>query len=221
MRADELLASLKARFKGNKANEIIIGADDIADWPDGVFIMFEQGKFLVPADPANCIECSRCEEACFMPVEILPAVAGRPARAIIVCNRRDDVGRVGIEFSRLRQWKLSRAALEMIETHFILSGNGKDDPSLKKSKAPVAFRTALRDLLVEVDKRAKNQGLDFSPAAMPGRKVDFQALANAYDAELRGLAAATFDDYLIGICTFCRGARETDFYRRLFPEAFK
>lgn len=221
MRADELLASLKARFKGNKANEIIIGADDIADWPEGVFAIFEQGKFLVPADPANCIECTGCEEACFRPVEILPAVASRPARAFIVCNQRDDVGRVGIEFSQLRQWILSRAALEKIELHSILSGEGGNAARLKKSKAPAAFRAALRDLLVEIDRRAKKQELDFSPAAMPGRKVDFQALADNYDAELRGLAAATFDDYLIGICTFCRGARETDFYRRLFPEAFK
>lgn len=221
MRADELLASLKARFKANKANEIIIGADDVADWPEGVFAMFEQGKLLMPAYPANSIECPGCEEACFMPVEILPAVASRPARAFIACNQRDDVGRVGVEFSRLRQWKLSRAALERIESQFILAGEIGNDGSLKKSKAPAAFRTALRDLLAEIDKRANNQGLNFSPAAMPGRKVDFQALANAYDAELGGLAAATFDDYLIGICTFCRGARETDFYRRLFPEAFK
>ena len=220
MRADELLASLKARFKGNKANEIIIGAEDIADWPEGVFIMFEQGQFLVPADHANYIECPRCEEACFMPVEILPAVASRPARAFIVCNQRDDVGRVEIEFSRLRQWKLSLAALEKIESHFILSGNGKNDTSLKKSKAPAAFRAALRDLLVEVSRRAKNQGLDFSSASMPGRKVDFQAIADKFDSVLEH-TPRTFDDYLEGVCTFRRGARKTDFYVKLFPECFK
>ena len=83
------------------------------------------------------------------------------------------------------------------------------------------FRAALLDLLAEIGRRAEAQGLHFSPAAMPGRKVDFKALADAYDAELRGLALATFDDYLIGIGAFRRGARETDFYRRLFPEAFK
>lgn len=221
MRADELLASLKARFKGNKADEIIIGADELADWPDGVFAGFEQDKLLAQAAPASNMECTGCEEACLMPVNILPPDAGRPARAFIVCTERDDMGRVAVEFPRLRQWRMTRTALEKIESRFILAGNGDGDASLKKGKAPPAFRAALLDLLAEIGRRAEAQGLHFSPAAMPGRKVDFKALADAYDAELRGLALATFDDYLIGIGAFRRGARETDFYRRLFPEAFK
>jgi hypothetical protein len=221
VRADELLVSLKARFKGNKADEIIIGADELADWPDGVFATFEQDKLVTQAAPAGSIECTGCEDACFMPVNILPPEAGRPARAFIACTERDDVGRVRVEFPRLRQWRMTRTALEKIESRFILAGNGNSDSSLKKAKAPAAFRAALLDLLAEIGRRAEAQGLHFSPAVMPSRKVDFKALADAYDAELRGLALATFDDYLIGICTFRRGARETDFYRRLFPEAFK
>ncbi len=221
MRADELLASLKARFKGNKADEIIIGADELADWPDGVFAAFEQDKLLTQAAPASNIECTGCESACFMTVQILPPGAGRPSRAFIVCTEREDVGRVHVDFARLGQWRMTRKALERIESRFILARNGDGDSRLKKGKAPPAFRAALLDLLAEIDKRAKTRELDFSPAAMPGRKVDFKALADAYDAELGGLSLATFDDYLIGICTFRRGARETDFYRCLFPEAFK
>lgn len=221
MRADELLASLKARFKGNKADEIIVGADELADWPDGTFATFEQDKLLTQAVPASSIECTGCEDACFMPVNILSPEAGRPARAFIVCTERNDMGRVAVEFPRLRQWRMTRTALEKIESRFILAGNSDGDSGLKKSKAPPPFRAALLDLLAEVGRRAEAQGLNFSPAAMPGRKMDFKALADAYDVELRGLALATFDDYLIGLCTFHRGARETDFYRRLFPEAFK
>ena len=221
MRPDELLASLRARFKGSKVAEIVIGADEAADWPEGAFATLEQDKLLTQTTPASSIECTGCEEACFMTVNILPTEAGRPARAFIVCTERDDMGRVKVEFPRLRQWRMTRTALEKIESRFILAGNGGSDSSLKKSKARPAFRAALIALLGEIDKRAKARGLDFSPTAMPGRKVDFKALADAYDAELRGLAVATFDDYLIGMCTFRRGARETDFYRRLFPEAFK
>lgn len=221
IRADELLATLKARFKRSKADEIVIGADEVADWPDGTFASFEQDKLLTQMSPASSIECTGCEEACFMPVNILPADAGRRARAFIVCNKRDDIGWVGVEFPRLRQWRMTRIALEKIESRFILAGNSNSDSSLTKSKARPAFRAALIDLLSEIDKRAKAHGVDFSPTAMPGRKVDFKALADAYDVELRGLAVTTFDDYLVGICTFRRGARETDFYRRLFPEAFR
>ncbi len=224
MRADEWLASLKARFKDGKVGEILIGADEVADWPEGAFAAFENDRLLAPATPADTLVCLGCEEACFMPVNILPAEAGRPTRAFIACDQRDDMGRVRVEFSRLRQWRLSRAALEKVEAKFILVDNHDNhgtEVALKKSKAPATFRAALRDLLAEIDERAKAQGLDFSPAAMPGRKVDFKALADAYDAELGGLAIATFDDYLVGMCSFRRGARETDFYRRLFPEAFK
>ena len=221
MRADELLASLKARFKGNKADEIIIGADELVDWPEGVFATFEQDKLVTQAAPASSIECTGCEDACFMSVNILPPEAGRPARAFIVCTERDDVGRVKVDFARLRQWRMTSTALEKIESRFILAGSGDADSDLKKSKAPPAFRTALLDLLAEIGRRAETQGSHFSPAAMPGRKADFKALADAWDAELRGLALATFDDYLVGICTFRRGARETDFYRGLFPDAFK
>ena len=221
MRTDELLASLKARFKGNKADEIVIGADELADWPEGIFDVFEQDNLLTQAAPASSIECTGCEEACFMLVNILPPEAGRPARAFIVCAERDNVGRVGVDLARLRQWRMTRTALDKIKSRFILAGNGGSDVSLKKTKAPRAFRAALFDLLAEIGRRAEVRGLHFSPVAMPGRKVDFKALADAYDAELRGLALATFDDYLIGICTFRRGARETDFYRRLIPEAFK
>jgi hypothetical protein len=55
---------------------------------------------------------------------------------------------------------------------------------------------------------------------MPGRKVDFQAVADKFDSALE-FAPRTFDDYLDGLCSFKRGARESNFYAELFPEYFK
>ena len=90
---------------------------------------------------------------------------------------------------------------------------------LKMSKAPMRFCNALKRLLIEVQKRADAQAQPFDPMAMPGRKVDFQALADKFDPALE-YTQRTFDDYLAGLCTFKRGARVTDFYTKLFPEFF-
>ena len=42
-----------------------------------------------------------------MPVDIAPAINARPSRAFIVCDKRDDIGRVAVDVSRLRQWTFS------------------------------------------------------------------------------------------------------------------
>lgn len=38
-----------------------------------------------------------------MPVHVFPAEGGRLARALITCDKRDDVGRVVVDFRRLEQ----------------------------------------------------------------------------------------------------------------------
>lgn len=86
-----------------------------------------------------------------------------------------------------------------------------------KSKAPKAFCDALEVLLCEIESLSRNKGIDFQRGSMPGRKIDFQELANKFDAELRH-TERTFSDYIKGICSFQKGARESDFYRKLFPD---
>lgn len=98
------------------------------------------------------------------------------------------------------------------------SGSSNDGPV--KRKAPDAFVAALISLIGEISKRADRADVAFSPFAMPGRKKDFLAVAAKYDP-LLDRPFSTFDSYLSGIVQFCRGARETDFYKRLFPEFFK
>lgn len=98
------------------------------------------------------------------------------------------------------------------------SGNSNDGPV--KRKAPDAFVAVLISLIGEISKRAEQAGVSFSPSAMPGRKQDFLVVAAKYD-QLLDKPMGTFDDYLSGLVRFCRGARETDFYQRLFPEFFK
>ena len=219
MRPDDLLESLKTRFAKGKAGYITISADEIAEWPDGLFNELHKANLLTQAAPTNVLECRGCEQLCFMPVNIVAAENGRKARAFIACDKRDDVGRVPVAFARLEQWAMTHTAFDKILNGFILSASTTEQ-SLKRSKAPLAFRISLEGLLKEIITRAAKQGVQFDVRAMPGRKLDFQELANLWDSELRH-TARTFDDYLQGICAFKRGARETDFYRTLFPECFK
>lgn len=95
-----------------------------------------------------------------------------------------------------------------------------DDETISKhSKASREFCASLDKLISEVDSRAKKGNINFQRGSMPGRKIDFQELADRWDAELKH-TKRTFSDYIKGICTFRRGARETSFYRDLFPELF-
>ena len=222
MRPDELLESLKARFAKGKSGRISISADEIAEWPNGLFDSLFKANLLQPIAPASMLECRGCEELCFMPINVLPAESKRAARAFIVCDKRDDVGRVSVDFARLKQWAISYTAFGKMQSSFFLPAAARDDEkqTIKKSKAPLAFRLALKGLLEEVNVRAIKLGDSFDLHAMPGRKRDFQEVANGFDPELRH-TRRTFDDYLKGICWFTRGARETDFYRNLFPECFK
>lgn len=59
------------------------------------------------AQPAQVIECRGCEQNCLMPVHIRPAENPNPARAFIACDKRDDIGRVQVDFSRLEQWQMT------------------------------------------------------------------------------------------------------------------
>lgn len=221
MLSADLLESLKIRLAQNKSGRIVIGADEIAEWPDGFFDDLFKAKLISQHSPANSVECRGCEEYCFMPVNVFAAEGSRPARAFVACDKRDDVGRVTVEFSRLAQWTMTQSAFEKVAATFIVGTQSTGKTTLRKSKAPTAFRDAMTLLLAEISRRAKAQGIAFDSSAMPGRKVDFKAMADGYDMEFSSLTLRTFDDYLDGLCSFKRGARETDFYRNLFPECFK
>lgn len=105
MTASDLLETVLDRLGSAEAAEAFFGADETADWPPGVLDVFLTHGLLRRAQPAQVIECRGCEENCFMPVHVFPAEGGRPARALIACDKRDDVGRVEVDFRRLKQWQ--------------------------------------------------------------------------------------------------------------------
>jgi len=86
--------------------------DEVKNWPDGQLALFEKIGLLHQAQPMHVIDCDGCEETCpSMPVTIDPGREDRPARAYITCDKRDDIGRVKVEFDRLKQWLLTEMQL--------------------------------------------------------------------------------------------------------------
>ena len=86
-------------------------ADEAKNWPDGKLALFEKIGLLKIAQPMTEIECDGCEESCYMPITIFPVSESKPARAYITCDKRDDIGRVKVEFDRLKRWQLSEMQL--------------------------------------------------------------------------------------------------------------
>ena len=63
-----------------------------------------------------------------MPVHVLPARNGRASRAYVACDRHENVGRVKIAMSRLRQWQITEAQIaRWVSGALGLKGNPEHD----------------------------------------------------------------------------------------------
>ncbi|TXI38903.1 MAG: hypothetical protein E6Q59_05830 [Nitrosomonas sp.] len=79
--------------------------DEVKGWPPGVLDELVAISLLQPMQPVNVIECDGCEENCIMPVTIYPVQEDKPGKAFITCDKRDDIGRVPVDFRRMQQWQ--------------------------------------------------------------------------------------------------------------------
>lgn len=80
--------------------------DEVKDWPAGVLDLLVTSGLLQQAQQRDTIECDGCEENCInMRVEVYPAQEDKPGRAFITCDKRDDMGRVRVDFRRMEQWQ--------------------------------------------------------------------------------------------------------------------
>lgn len=108
----ELLLNQLAAVDGDVLK---VGVDDYADVSDSMWSTFVDLGILQKASPALRIGCDGCEERCpSMPVHRISASDLSPARAFIVCESRDDIGRVPVDFERLNQWQVSMRQLAQV-----------------------------------------------------------------------------------------------------------
>lgn len=104
------LAALIARLPARAAGSAEWTAAELADWPAADVAALNAAGLLNMGDPARSAECPGCEHACYLPVDVVPR-PGRAALLFIVCEKRDDIGRVDVPAAALERWRLTSQGL--------------------------------------------------------------------------------------------------------------
>jgi hypothetical protein len=106
-----LLADLVAPLAGAEAGGVLLPAAELNGAPAGCLDALSGHGLLAPAEPARATICDGCERCCVMEVERDASAGAGRERAFILCDKRDDIGRVQVDPDRLRQWQVTRAGL--------------------------------------------------------------------------------------------------------------
>ena len=102
---DRLLTDLAERLGASRDDRILVQPDDLVGvGPEGVEILCHQG-LLVPDEPARMVICDGCDRGCVMEVALAAGLGRATSRAFVVCDKRDDIGRVPVDAERLRRWQ--------------------------------------------------------------------------------------------------------------------
>ena len=97
------LAELLARLGAAPGRAVVFSADELQHWPGDAVVALKADGALRPGKPGDTAVCPGCERACVMPVQQRQRPS-RPAAAFVVCDKRDDIGRVPLEPAHLERW---------------------------------------------------------------------------------------------------------------------
>ncbi len=95
----------------SNTDKFLCSADEISAWPKEAVDHLIKAGLIESAPPTLIIDCDGCEQNCLMEVNVLPAQNKLPARAFISCDKRDDIGRVPVDFDRLQRWQITTESL--------------------------------------------------------------------------------------------------------------
>jgi len=87
------------------------GIDEIREWRPGDLEALEATGLLRPAEHATSVTCDGCGDGCLADVEFVGGGDEGPLRAYVVCQERDDIGRVAVPLERLKRWGVDLSAL--------------------------------------------------------------------------------------------------------------
>ena len=126
MTLDDLLQELIQHLDSH--GEGAFAWEQVREWPQGAVDIFQNAGWIKPKAPAKSVVCPGCEENCFMPVHVSPAVRGKPVRAFVACVIRDDMGRIPIPLNYLQQWQVTESQVAgWIADSLELKGKPKRD----------------------------------------------------------------------------------------------
>jgi len=106
MTPEAAFTELLDRVAALQGVSVLINGDELAQWPGEAVTAMKAQQLITRARPASSAVCPGCEEECVMPVHAIPASSREPA-LFIVCDKRDDIGRVPVADAQLEQWQAS------------------------------------------------------------------------------------------------------------------
>lgn len=106
MKPADALADLLARVAAADGAAAMFSERELGEWPAAAVSLLKAEKLLVRGPPADAVTCPGCEEDCTMPVESAITPGGQ-LRAFVMCDKRDDVGRVPLATDLIEQWHCS------------------------------------------------------------------------------------------------------------------
>ena len=106
MTPEDAFIELLNRVAALQGASALISADELAQWPGEAVTAMKAQKLITKARPAVSAVCPGCEEECVMQVHTIPQPSGDPA-LFIVCDKRDDIGRISVPTASLEQWQAS------------------------------------------------------------------------------------------------------------------
>lgn len=109
MTPEAALSELLQRLDACRGAEVLIGDAELREWTPEVLGALQAARLVVRARPASHLVCPGCEQQCAKGVEVFPAEGARPARAYIICDEPEDLGRIEIPLPDLEQWRTTGA----------------------------------------------------------------------------------------------------------------
>ena len=106
----DALVELVERVGARHGAAVLIGEEEVRQWPADAVRAMKSHTLLTRARPATAVVCPGCEEDCVMPVHALPA-GPRGSASFIVCDKRSDINRVALPTERVAQWTCDAEAI--------------------------------------------------------------------------------------------------------------
>ena len=98
---------------------------------------------LMPIENAKGIVCQQCEENCYIVPDIRTIPDTGKAIGIYVCTRNPDMGRIEIDLSRLRQWRIDVKRLSQLGFGKSKRGKKSQGRAMRRQGEILQIRAAL------------------------------------------------------------------------------
>jgi len=106
MKPADALANLLTRVAAAGGTVAVFSERELAEWPAVLVGLFKAEQLLVMGTPADVVTCPGCEEECTMQLESAITPSGK-LRAFVMCDKRDNVGRVPVATDLIELWRCS------------------------------------------------------------------------------------------------------------------